>query len=235
MDELFRVYPEIAERIDALCGFVSWELTGSSALIHDDTGRQYLELTKPKHWRRRDDGATVVGIGGIGGSIEQGETALACLQREAREEIGATVEIESSETTYLVYERSLVEPLLLEDRGSPRPLLFTISQNLHRQDELPEAEVLAIATYTARLLGAPRPYDLFGLLSVPGDGLDDLLTADEMPVSQARQIQGLRLETRSALPKDTVLETVWTGHSLRILLRAGHIWANETGQIATRL
>lgn len=227
MDELFRVYPEIAERIDALCGYVPWGLTGASALIHDDSGRLYLEVVKPKHWRRRDDGVTVVGIGGIGGSLEGGETAIECLHREAREEIGVSIEIESSETTYLVYERSLKEALVLKRRGSPLPLLFTISQNLYRQDELPGAEVLAIATYSARLLGRPRLCDLFGLLSVPSEGLEALLGSTEVPLVQARRIPGLRLSTQSDLPEDTVLEPVWTARSLQILLRRGRAWSRQ--------
>ena len=124
MPELFDVYPQLGQRIDDLCQGVPWRVTGVSALLHDGDAF-YFELTKPKHWRHREDGATLVGLGCIGGSIEPGETILECLYREAEEEIKAGIRVESAAMTHLVYEESVTKPLSLPQREYPLPVLFT--------------------------------------------------------------------------------------------------------------
>lgn len=43
-------------------------LVGVSTIVHDD-GAHYFEISKPKYWRRCEDGTTSVGVGGIGGGI----------------------------------------------------------------------------------------------------------------------------------------------------------------------
>ena len=96
MDPLFTTYPILVQQIDRLSGGAPWCVTGASVLLHDADGVHYFELTKPKHWSARPDGAMAVGIGGIGGSLEEGETVLECVQREAREEVLGTVTVESA-------------------------------------------------------------------------------------------------------------------------------------------
>ena len=68
-------------------------IVGVSTIVHDGA-RTYFEVGKPKYWLRRDDGGTTVGVGGIGGTIEQGESVVACLRREVEEELGSRVRLE---------------------------------------------------------------------------------------------------------------------------------------------
>lgn len=222
MRDLFDVYPELGERIGALCGGASWRVTGASALVHDGEAF-YFELTKPKHWRRRGDGTTVVGIGGIGGSIEGRETILSCLCREAREELNVEIDIGSASETHFVYEERVVDSVELGEREMPRPVLFTISENLYRRHVHPEHRVLAIATFLAQVRGAPAPDDLFGLLVVPRQAFAAIFGPETVAVGEASRAPGVRIVVREPLPEEAVLGPVWTARSFQLLLRAGYL------------
>ncbi len=217
--DLLDAYPELAAAIGALCPGQRWALAGVSALVVDAEA-YYLELTKPKHWRRRADGATVVGLGGIGGSLEPGETVLGCLAREMNEELGRSATVAAAQHCFLVYEERQIVPVALPPREYPTPALFTVSANLYRRDEL-AAEVLAIATFWARLGGPPLLGDLYGLLRVPFAALPALLARDEWPASDLAAIVGLSITAVTPLPSGAVLRPVWTMRSVQLLLRAG--------------
>ena len=49
--------------------------TGASSILFWD-GWLVLELRKPHKWMSQPDGTTLVGVGGIGGTIEEGESPL---------------------------------------------------------------------------------------------------------------------------------------------------------------
>ncbi|MBC7235337.1 MAG: NUDIX domain-containing protein [Chloroflexi bacterium] len=220
--ELLACYPELAEMLDNLCAGAPWCVTGASALLSD--GANWLfEITKPKHWRRRADGATLVGIGAIGGSLEAHEAILECLRREAREEIDIEIAPLSSQSTYLIYEHREVHRLSLPERTFPRPALLTISENLYRRHLRPECEILAIVTFLARLEGEPHLRDLFGLLTIPEGALAEVLGPDEIALSAVAALPGVRWQTREPLPENTVLMPVWTAQSLQVLIRSANV------------
>jgi 8-oxo-dGTP pyrophosphatase MutT (NUDIX family) len=220
VDPLFVAYPELARAIDRLCELPPWQMTGASALVVSE-GALVLELTKPKHWQRREDGVTIVGLGAIGGSLEPGETLLACLQREAHEELGAPIETLSSAQTAIVYEREQVTRLGLLQAGHPLPALLTVSENLYRPELGPAARTLAIATFWARLDGAPRLGDLYGMLTLPLEQVRPALAALPCPPGELAALNGVRLVTRAPLPPHALLEPVWTVHSLWRALQEG--------------
>lgn len=228
MSDLFDVYPELSAAIGELCGGASWCVTGVSALPSDGEGRLCLEIAKPKHWLQGPAGVTTIGLGAIGGSLEPGEMLLDCLQREAREEIGAPLQVHSAGAgeahgdTYLVYEQRQIVPVRLPQRDYPRPAFFTVSANLHRRDTL-DTEVLTIATFCAHLLAPPVIGDLFGLLRAPRDTLSRLLGAKTISLEELRGLEGLRLDTREPLPANALLQPVWTVRSLQLLQQAGHL------------
>ncbi len=220
--ELFAAYPALRAAIDALCERPPWRITGVSALLVD-AADTYWELAKPKHWRARPDGITEVGLGAIGGSIESGESALGCLQREAQEEIGVGLEILPAAMTHLVYEQRLAASLPATSDDYPAPALFTISQNLHRQADLGAWPTLAIVTFWARPLVPPRLGDLYGLLSAPRAALAGLLTSGERPAEDWLATPGVRAVTQEPLPERTVLVPTWTGRSFQRVVQAG-LW-----------
>ena len=220
MFDLFDTYPELGERIGALCRGAPWCVTGASALIHDDEAF-YFELTKPKHWSRRQDGAVVVGIGGIGGSVEPGETILDCLYREVKEELGVDVRVGSADQTFLVYEDRIIDPMVLPQRDHPRPVFLTISENLFRRQIHPEFQVLAIVTFLARLEAGVAPDDLFGILAVPTKRVASVFQPEQPTIHQLSYIPGVRLLTQDHLPENAVLSPVWTARTFRKLVLAG--------------
>lgn len=249
MADLLSAHPDLGSAIERLCGGQTWRFTGASALLFDAT-HLYLEITKPRHWRRREDGSLVAGIGAIGGSLEGDEGVLACLRREVAEEIGVPITLRPAAETHLVYEERTIETLILPsaptaggrggahsgDDGIPAPVLCTVSRNLYRRQALPDARVLAIATFWATLTAPPLLGDLFGLLAVPWEALGVVLAVPprvagvqaEVPtphptVGAVRGIPGVHLETRQPMAEDTLLAPVWTARSLQILMQAGRL------------
>ena len=124
----------------------------------------------------------------------------------------------------------------------PAPAFCTVSRNLYRREALPDAQVLAIATFWATLAGPPQLGDLFGLLAVPLGALGEVLglartsrggpadvdavsgVVDRHPTVEAvRRIPGVRLETRRPMEGSTLLGPVWTVRSLQILMQAGRL------------
>ncbi|OGO04062.1 MAG: hypothetical protein A2Y73_08640 [Chloroflexi bacterium RBG_13_56_8] len=218
-EDLFGAYPYLVQHIDRICRGVSWVLTGASALLYDDQAF-YFEITKPEHWGRGEDGDILAGIGAIGGSIEPGEKALACLYREAEEEIGAPIEIASAERTHFVYEERVMDSLVLETKEYPLPVLFTISENLYRRSQL-ASPILAIVTFLARLQGPPKRGDLHGLLAIPRDQLASVFGNKRISLARLLSLPGVRVSTQEPLPEDLVLSPIWTARSFQLLLQAG--------------
>ena len=221
MPKLFEAYPELGRTIDALCEGATWRVTGASSLLHDERCF-YFELTKPKHWTRRPDGKVVVGIGGIGGSLEPGEDVLTCLEREVQEELHAEIAVESAEAACVVYEQRALEPMHLEQRGYPLPALLTVSENLYRRHLHPTFHTLAIVTFMAWLKGEPVLDDLYGLLALPKGALLALFGPTEVALSLVEKMPGVRMVTQEPLPRDSVLSPVWTARSFQLLLQAGY-------------
>ena len=230
MSDLLTAYPALGEAIARLSGGRAWRFTGASALLFDAT-HLYLEITKPNHWRRRDDGTLVAGIGAIGGSLEPGEDLLPCVRREAAEEVGAPVELLPADETHLVYEERTIETLRLGAGDLPAPVLCTVSRNLYRRRALPDADVLAIATFWATLAGAPRLGDLFGLLALPWDALGAALAVPHPTVGGVRSLPRVRLETSGPIDAGALLAPVWTVRSLQLLMQAGCLRLPPSGPV----
>ena len=239
MSDLFDIYPKLRTRIDGLCRNLPWCVAGASALVHDGDALflptllattnmemqswQNFEITRPELWQRRQDGDLVAGIGGIGGSIEQGETILECLYREAEEELGVRIEVESASETHLVYEQRTLETMAPQQREYPLPMLCTISENLYRRERYPGCSILVFVTIMARLSERPTPKDLYGLVIVPRQALAAVFMPDEMTLGQLRRIPDVRILIRETLPDDLLLSPVWTGRSFQLLLQAGRL------------
>lgn len=213
--------PEIVAQVDRLCQRPPWRLTGASALVHDGEAL-YLELTKPKHWRISPEGETVVGLGGLGGSLEPSEDTLDCLLRELDEEIGVFATIESSPQCHVVYEGRTVRTMLTVPDDLPSPVLLTVSANRNRQAVYPNYATLAIATFWARLEEEPAVKDLYGLLRVPWSQVASLFARRRPSWSWVLSLPDISHQLKEPLPPGTRLEPVWTAASLQVLLRSGY-------------
>ncbi len=205
----------LAAAVQALCERPPWCITGVSALLHDEVGL-WLELTKPKHWRMRPDGAVEIGLGAIGGGLEADETVPACLQRECREEIGQVVAPYGAAETVVVYEQRTISRVTAAAESPPAPALLTVSANLHGQAWLPGCPTLAIVTYWARLARTPERGDLFGLVRIPWQELKPLLAPVTAPWETLRRHADTLLAPIEELPARAVVRPVWTVRSLQL-------------------
>lgn len=234
MPTLFDAYPQLSAAIGRICSGATWSVTGASALLLDAHGDLLFEIAKPKHWRTNAADRTLVGLGAFGGSLEKGESVLACLQREVREELGSAMRLlpaggeRTLHPTYLLYEERQIAGVPLASSHWPRPALFTVSANLYRQQEL-DAEVLTIATFWAELATPPQIGDSHGWLSVPRGTLGMLLSADSLPLEHVLSLPGITLCLREPLPAGAWLAPLWTIRSLQVLWRAGClVWVDGT-------
>jgi len=214
-------HPLLVRAVDSLCERLPWCVTGVSALLCDEVGI-WCELAKPKHWSVRPDGATVVGLGAVGGSLEPGETLLDCLRRESLEEIGREPIMYSAEATAIVYEQREVRRVAAEP-GGLTPALLTVSANVSRHGYLSAWPTLAIVTYWAQLKQEPILADMFGLVRIPIPRATAVLAADEMSWSSLQECVDRVLLTGAGLPERTVVRPVWTIRSLQLALQRAAI------------
>jgi len=179
---------------------------GAACLLMGDSGL-ILEVQSPHKWITLDGDVLSIGLGCIGGGIEEGETPMAALQREALEEIGCPLAVQSATETIEVLAdgQTQARPWSL---GQPRPLLVW------------EARAAGIiregkgVVYLGYPDGVPKPCDLGALLTLP---LEQALRLGSRPQSVADIIStGADLQERVHVPTTAVLAL---GGTLAVLYR----------------
>lgn len=167
-----------------------------------------LEVQKPAKWRVSDDGGVHIGLGCVGGGLDEGETSEEALQREALEEIGCRLELRDAPVTHVVTPACQV---LARDWSEPgvRPVLVW---EACLPGLLPGKRV---AVFRGRPLKDPFPGDLPALLSVT-PALLWAIGQGGMRLRDARD-QGARLQARVAIPDMAWLGLVGTPAVLDLL------------------
>jgi len=194
-------------------------LVGVSTIAHDDAAH-YFEINKPKYWRTRDDGATTVGVSGIGGGIERGESILACLKREVKKELGAQVRLELPRQTHLIHDWQIAGTLTIPpSKKRPTPWIVILTPPRLGGPAMPDH--LAIVALRTRLRGAPAPHDIFGLLRTETRALTEFFSRDEWPLAEAQTIPGLSIVLNGQLPPHPILRPHLTGRAFQLLVREG--------------
>lgn len=175
--------------------------TGSSCLLLHD-GQLVLEVRKRHKWEHDEQGHLIIGVGGIGGTLEEGESPLVGLQREAVEEIGAPVEIVDARHTVVEdTEGDRAEEPGARVDGRPPAMIWTIT-------DPPYAVGCHVAVYLARTTAEPRPGDLPAILRVPIDWTHNASLAG-VSVRQAID-EGVQVCAQEALPDDALLRPAGT-------------------------
>lgn len=213
--DLFQALPAL--RHHPLLSGKKVALVGVSTIVRDDDA-YYFEVSKTKYWRQRADGITIVGVGGIGGGIKQGETITACLKREVEEEIDTQVRLEPVQETALIHEWQIVDTLNLKpSKKRPTPMMVILTPPRLGGPGTPDH--LAILAFRTRLRGDPAPYDLFGLLRIENEALAALFAQDEWSLEEARALPGLTMTLNGQLPANAVLRPILTARAFQLLIK----------------
>ena len=217
MPDLFELMPELSRVSHRLLADKRVVLVGVSTIRHDDRAF-YFEVTRPRYWSQGPSDCRVVGIGGIGGRLEPGETVLACLHREVREELGVRIRAEGAGRMALIHGGEVAAWLdLPSSRDHPAPyMLNLLPPQLPREDR---PDHLAIVTFLGELEGTPHRGDLFGLLSIERSALKPFFQRPEWPLEEAVAFPGLAFDLASELPAGCLLRPTLTARAFQVLLQ----------------
>jgi len=218
MPDLFALMPALRRVSHPLLVDQQVILVGVSAVLHDEEA-YYFEVSRPRHWGQLPNGTRAVGIGGIGGRIETGESVLSCLRREVREELEVGFQLEEPVGTALVHDGEFTAWLDLSrsDSAFPPYIVNLLPPQLSRPDK---PDHLAIVTFQGHLEGKPHRGDLFGLLAVARSGLGPYFERSEWPWEEAADHPDLTFDLTSDLPVGSVLRPTLTGRAFQALVNS---------------
>ena len=172
--------------------------------------RFLFELQKPEKWKRQREGVLRIGMGCIGGTVEEDETIEGALSREAFEEIGCKVAFTRSTRPFSLDPAGVVSPLPLE--SVPEGVQFVWEGN--------DPGFIAggkIAVYVGTTIGRAEPRDLPALLQLEPELFYAL---DQRPLAiQDVEKRGGMLQEKQQIPRSAHLTPVGTASRVLELRR----------------
>ena len=181
-----------------------------AAIVLTEDGRFLFELQKPAKWRRGEDGFLRIGMGCIGGSVEEGETIEEALSREALEEIGCEIAFDRSARPFSIDPAGAVS--LLPPESVPEGVQF-----LWEGDEPGFIAGGKVAVYVGTTVRRARPGDLPAIVKLEPGLFYDLGTRP-LTVEEVEQCGGI-FQERQRIPRSAQLMPVGTANKLLELRR----------------
>ena len=175
------------------------DIIGSAALLRWE-GRFVFEIQKPAKWGRDGD-SLKIGVGCIGGGIEDGEGPVDAIHREAMEEIGCALTLEEA-----------VDPFLVTSDGtmtSPGAWLTHEGVSYFWAGYLPEHRPdTCVAVFHGTVANRPSPIDLPAILLLSAHQTLALLEGKKT-VANILDLGG-ELIHRESVPHGATLDLVGT-------------------------
>jgi hypothetical protein len=214
--ELFALLPALQRVSHPLLEGRRIIAVGVSAVLYDERAFAF-EVTHPRHWGRRADGTRIVGIGGIGGRIEPGDSPLASLARQVREEIGVGFWPEPPGATALIHDGAMAGWLDVP-AGPGRAAPYMVNLLPPQLERLDRPDHLAIVSFRGILRREPQRGNLFGLLRIERPAVERFFEQREWPLQQAQALPGLSFDLALELPAGSLLRPTLTGRAFQVLL-----------------
>ena len=183
-------------------------IIGVSILLKVES-RFLFELQKPAKWRRQQEGV-LIGMGCIGGTVEEGETIEDALSREAFEEIGCKVACARSTRPFSIDPAGTVSPL--PPKSVPEGVQFVWEGN-----ELGFIAGGKVAVYVGTAIGCAEPMDLPALVQLEPE-LFYALGRGPIAIRDIEQRGGI-LQEKRRIPRSAHLTPVGTASRLLELRR----------------
>jgi 8-oxo-dGTP pyrophosphatase MutT (NUDIX family) len=166
---------------------------GVGLALQDEQGRYLFFLAGTRH--RCPPGELF--YAGIGGHREEGEDWMACVRREAQEEVGTDVDVLPSPATWHVLHDGPARRIEVTD--DPRPL--ALYEMVHPSGTPWAGAVYRIVIYRARLHGTPRdlpPEEVRGVIALTEEqvvrGLEGPVPVGELLEAGAGWVAGKALD-----------------------------------------
>lgn len=192
--------------------------SGVGLALQNDDGLYLFFLAGTRHQKYCPPGELF--YGGIGGHREEGEDLIACAHREAKEEIGADIDIITSSVTWYVSPDFTIKRLELNDKPQP----YALYKHAHPPEISRDNRYYHIVIYKARLIGmlGESPQDeLQGVIALTSDHL--IYYLDRKPIIDEMIFNGVQLIGGEHLDRSLRLYSLGTPRVL------GHIFRYVRG------